>query len=150
MKHYIYFLAAALMLTSCNKFKEGFEKGYNESMAEAKAQDSLENLPEVKLHTFDGGNILVKQKVLFSEGDRYEGETIELASPFYVIQHPEGNLLWDTGLPEGLVGQGDVTPDGDAFTISRDKKIVNQLAGACITVDVFALRTSIIFSITSI
>lgn len=133
MKHYIYILAAVFFLTSCEEFKKGYDKGVAEAEAEAQAQDSLDNLPEVKLHTFDGGNILVKQKILFSEGDRYEGETIELASPFYVIQHPEGTLLWDTGLPEGLVGQGDVTPPGGAFVISRDKKIVDQLAKVGLT-----------------
>ncbi|AZQ43043.1 N-acyl homoserine lactonase family protein [Nonlabens ponticola] len=128
MKNIIYLLALILSMASCQEFKKGFEDGYNEKTAELKAKDSLENLPEVKLHIFDGGSILAKKKVLFSEGDRYEGETQELASPFYVIQHPDGVLLWDTGLPEGLVGQGTVTPDGDAFEISREEKIESQLA----------------------
>lgn len=128
MKHLIYILATVLFLTSCEEFKKGYKKGFDETMAEAKVQDSLDNLPEVSLYTFDGGSILVKKKELFSEGDRYTGETQQLASPFYVIKHPDGVLLWDTGLPEGLVGQGDVTPDGGAFVISRKEKIVDQLA----------------------
>ena len=127
MKKIVYLLATILLLTSCDKFKKGFNEGYERGMAETRAQDSLANLPEIKLHIFDGGSVLAKQKVMFSEGDRYEGETQELASPFYVIQHPEGTLLWDTGLPEGLVGQGEVTPEGDAFVISREATIVDQL-----------------------
>lgn len=127
MKNIIYILAAVFLLTSCEEFKKGFEQGMAEAEAEVKAQDSLANLPEVKLHVFDGGSILAKQKVLFSEGERYEGETQKLASPFYVIQHPDGVLLWDTGLPEGLVGQGEITPEGDAFVISRNEKIEDQL-----------------------
>ncbi|KQC32460.1 metallo-beta-lactamase [Nonlabens sp. YIK11] len=133
MKNIVYILATVLLLTSCNDFKKGFEEGMANAEAEAAQQDSLANLPEVKLHIFDGGSVLAKQKVMFSEGDRYEGESIQLAAPFYIIQHPEGTLLWDTGLPEGLVGQGDVTPEGDAFTISRSEKIVDQLKSVGLT-----------------
>jgi len=133
MKHYMYIFAALLLFTSCEEFKKGYDKGISEAEAEARAKDSLANLPEVKLHIFDGGSILAKKKELFSEGDRYEGETQELASPFYIIQHPKGTLLWDTGLPEGLVGQGDVTPEGDAFTISREMKILDQLKSVGLT-----------------
>ncbi len=133
MKYYIYLLAGLVSLASCKDIKQGFNDGWNEAEAEARMQDSLANLPEVTLHIFDGGKILAKQKAMFSEGDRYEGETQELASPFYIIQHPDGNLLWDTGLPEGLVGNGDVTPEGDAFTISRDAKIVEQLKAVGLT-----------------
>ncbi|PRP67854.1 N-acyl homoserine lactonase family protein [Nonlabens agnitus] len=133
MKNIIYIIATVLLLTSCNDFKKGFEEGMTNAEAEAAQQDSLANLPEVKLHIFDGGSVLAKQKVMFSEGDRYEGESIQLAAPFYIIQHPEGTLLWDTGLPEGLVGQGDVTPEGDAFTISRSEKIVDQLKSVGLT-----------------
>jgi glyoxylase-like metal-dependent hydrolase (beta-lactamase superfamily II) len=124
MKQFIYIIATVLLLTSCEEFKKGYEKGEAEAMME----DSLASKPDVELYVFDGGSILAKQKQMFSEGDLYAGETQELASPFYVIKHPDGILLWDTGLPEGLVGQGDVTPEGDAFTISRKEKIVDQLA----------------------
>jgi glyoxylase-like metal-dependent hydrolase (beta-lactamase superfamily II) len=128
MKHYLYIFATLLLLTSCEDFKKGYEKGMAEAQAEAMRNDSTATQPEVELYVFDGGSILAKQKQLFSEGDRYMGETQELASPFYVIKHPDGVLLWDTGLPEGLVGQGDVNPEGDAFTISRKEKILDQLA----------------------
>ena len=133
MKHFLLILTSILLLTSCEDFKKGYEEGMKNAEAEANQQDSINNAPEVKLHIFDGGQILAKQKVMFSEGDRYKGETQQLAAPFYIIQHPDGNLLWDTGLPEGLVGQGDVTPEGDAFTISRDEKIVDQLKSVGLT-----------------
>jgi glyoxylase-like metal-dependent hydrolase (beta-lactamase superfamily II) len=124
MKHFIYIFASFLLLISCEDFKKGYEK----EMSEAMTKDSIASKPEVQLYVFNGGSILAKQKQMFSEGDLYTGETQELASPFYIIKHPNGVLLWDTGLPEGLVGQGDVTPEGDAFTISRKEKIVDQLA----------------------
>lgn len=44
-----------------------------------------------------------------------------------MVKHHKGILIWDTGLPEGLVGQEPfTTPDG-AFTISRKDSIINQL-----------------------
>ncbi|WP_194851686.1 N-acyl homoserine lactonase family protein [Nonlabens antarcticus] len=128
MRKLIYVFATVLILTSCEEFKKGYADGMAKAEAEAMKQDSLDAKPEVELHVFDGGSILAKQKQMFSEGDLYAGESQQLASPFYVIKHPEGILLWDTGLPEGLVGQGDVTPEGDAFTLSRKEKIVDQLA----------------------
>ncbi len=133
MKQIIYIFATVLLLTSCEDFKKGYEKGMAQAEAEATKQDSLAAMPEVELHIFDGGSILAKQKQMFSAGDKYAGETQQLASPFYIIKHPDGILLWDTGLPEGLVGQGDVTPEGDAFTISRQEKIVDQLAKVGLT-----------------
>ena len=83
---------------------------------------------EVLLYTFDGGTVTAHNLNLFAQGDTYQGESKELADPFYVIKHPDGVLVWDTGLPENLVGQDPyTTPDG-GFTISRKDSIVNQLA----------------------
>lgn len=30
-------------------------------------------------------------------------EKVSLANPIFLIKHPKGNLLWDTGLPDGLI-----------------------------------------------
>ena len=114
---------AALSLVACKDFKEGFDKGYEDAQKEAEAEDA----PKVELYTFDGGNVGANKLSLFSEGDKYEGESKQLKDAFYVIKHPKGILVWDTGLPEGLVGQDPyTTPDG-GFTISRNDSIVNQL-----------------------
>ncbi|PCJ97628.1 MAG: MBL fold metallo-hydrolase [Flavobacteriaceae bacterium] len=84
--------------------------------------------PEVKLYTFDGGMVMVNNLELFSQDTTYHGQSKEFANPFYVIQHPKGNLIWDAGLPEGLVGLDApfTSPDGN-FTLSRKDSVVNQL-----------------------
>lgn len=84
--------------------------------------------PEVKLYTFSGGTIMVNKLELFSQDTTYTGQTKEFADPFYVISHPKGNLIWDAGLPENLVGSETpfTTPNGN-FTISRKEKALDQL-----------------------
>ena len=86
----------------------------------------------LELYAFDGGSLMINDKNILAQGNTYQGEIIELADAFYVIKHPEGILLWDTGLPESLVGQAPyTTPDG-SVTSTRKDSIVSQLA----TIDV--------------
>ncbi len=83
--------------------------------------------PQLKLYTLDGGTVKVNKLEVFSQGDRYKGESKEFADPIYVIEHPKGRILWDAGLAETLVGQEPfTTPDG-AFTVSRKDSIESQL-----------------------
>ncbi len=94
--------------------------------------------PEVKLYTFDGGTIMVNNLELFSQDTTYHGKTKEFADAFYVIKHPDGNLIWDAGLPEGLVGMPEpfTSPDGN-FTVSRKDSVVNQLKSIGMTIGDF-------------
>ena len=84
--------------------------------------------PEVKLYTFNGGTVVVNDLELFSQDTTYHGQTKEFADPFYVISHPKGNLMWDAGLPESLVGAEApfTTPTGN-FTISRKEGVLKHL-----------------------
>lgn len=96
------------------------------------------NKPDVKLYTFDGGTVMVNNLELFSQDTTYHGQTKEFADAFYVISHPEGNLMWDAGLPEGLVGMPEpFTDPSGAFTVSRRDSLVNQLKSIGMTVDDF-------------
>ncbi|HEA30124.1 MAG TPA: N-acyl homoserine lactonase family protein [Leeuwenhoekiella sp.] len=117
-----------LVLSSCKDSKKGFEEGYESAQNEAQeaTEEKIENSP--KLYAFNGGLIEANDKNLFAQGDTYKGETITLADAFYVIEHPNGILLWDTGLPENLVGEEAYTSPDGAFTISRQDSIVKQLA----------------------
>ncbi|MRI00995.1 MBL fold metallo-hydrolase [Kriegella sp. EG-1] len=84
--------------------------------------------PEVKLYAFDGGTVFVNKLELFSQDTTYQGQTKEFADAFYVISHPKGNLMWDAGLPEGLIGLPEpFTDPSGAFTVSRRDSVVNQL-----------------------
>ncbi|MGB3774972.1 MAG: N-acyl homoserine lactonase family protein [Leeuwenhoekiella sp.] len=125
------FYAAILIfiaLVSCKDSRTGFEEGYESAQNDAQnaEEHKIKNSP--KLYVFDGGKVKANNKSLFAQENTYDGEVINLADAFYVINHPEGILLWDTGLPENLVGNNAyTTPDG-SFTISREDSIVDQLA----------------------
>ncbi|MFC4635390.1 N-acyl homoserine lactonase family protein [Dokdonia ponticola] len=125
MKKIVTLVALALAIIACKEATVDTKEVKEEVKAPAK--------PAVALYTFDGGSVGANNLNLFAQGDTYKGESKQLVDAFYVIKHPKGILLWDTGLPEGLVGQDPyTTPDG-AFTISRKDSIINQLASIGVT-----------------
>jgi glyoxylase-like metal-dependent hydrolase (beta-lactamase superfamily II) len=92
--------------------------------------------PEVKLYTFDGGTVMVNNLELFSQDTTYKGQTKEFSDAFYVISHPDGNLMWDAGLPEGLIGLAEpFTDPSGAFTVSRRDSVVSQLKSIGMEID---------------
>ncbi|MFV0248473.1 MAG: N-acyl homoserine lactonase family protein [Tenacibaculum sp.] len=92
--------------------------------------------PEVKLYTFNGGTVMVNKLELFSQDTTYMGQSKEFADAFYVISHPKGNLMWDAGLPEKLVGlPKPFTDSNGAFTVSRKDSVVNQLKSIGLKID---------------
>lgn len=103
-----------LSFSNCNKVKQ------KETVKSQKIS--------VKLHVFDGGEIVVNRLEFFSEDTTYQGQSKVLADPYYLIIHPKGKLMWDAGLPENLVGQPDpFTDPSGGFTVSRKDSVKNQL-----------------------
>jgi len=124
MKQILITLVIAISLVACKK--DSKKEAVNPEAAKEVA-------PQISLHTLDGGTIQVNMLEIFSQGNMYKGETKEFADPIYVIKHPEGNLIWDAGLGEGLVGLDPVTTPNGAFTVSRKDSIVNQLKAINLT-----------------
>ncbi len=123
----IVLLLIGLSIISCKDTKKGEDN--------VTKNDSI---PNITLHVLDGGKIIVNNLELFSEDTTYHGQSKEFANAFYVIQHPKGNLIWDGGLPENLVGMPEpFTDPSGAFTISRKDSLVNQLKEIDLTVDDF-------------
>jgi glyoxylase-like metal-dependent hydrolase (beta-lactamase superfamily II) len=110
MKKLFIVLLVSVLIYSCNSEKKKVIK---------------EN--PIKLHILSGGKIVVNNLELFSQDTTYHGQSKTFADAFYVIQHPKGNLMWDAGLPEGLVGQKPFTDPSGAFTVSRKDSLANQL-----------------------
>ena len=129
MKKILYFFIG-ISIISCKDFKEGFKDGYTNANEVTKAK--------VTLHVLDGGAVQANNLELFSEDTTYTGQSRGFADAYYVIKHPKGNLMWDAGLPENLVGmvQPYTDPSG-AFTVSRKDSLVNQLKAIDMTIDDF-------------
>lgn len=118
MRRIVYIGLIAILAISCKEVK----KENSETTIAEEPQKVA-----VKLYAFDGGTVMANNLNLFAQGDTYKGESKELSDAFFVIEHPKGTLLWDTGLPEMLVGNDPyTTPDG-GFTISRKDSTLNQL-----------------------
>ncbi len=80
----------------------------------------------MKLYLFQCGTLRTK-KHLLTAGVDFECE-IEVPVPFYLIMHPAGNLLFDTGLPLAAVEE---TSSGNYFPVmSKADYIAAQLKRA--------------------
>jgi len=108
----ILFLLLAISIVSC---KDSEKKG------------KVDATPKVKLHQLVGGSILVKKLEAFSQDTTYTGQAKQLTDAYYVISHPKGNLMWDAGLPEGLVVPEPFHEPSGVFAVQRPDSLVNQL-----------------------
>ena len=80
----------------------------------------------IKLYTLDCGSIEMFDTAAFSSEGHFSGPAT-LAVPCYLIRHPKGDLLWDTGhdqtiadMPEGLKASWGIT--------TTNTKLTDQLA----------------------
>ncbi len=60
---------------------------------------------QIKLYAIDCGRIDVSNFAGFSDTSDYDNKSTKLADPCFLIIHPKGALLWDTGLPDSLVNK---------------------------------------------
>ena len=75
----------------------------------------------IKLYVLDCGRIEMDNGMLFSDSFDYDGKPLKLVDSCYVIKHPQGVLVWDTGLSDGLVGKAE--PVKMQYTQQNDKVI---------------------------
>jgi glyoxylase-like metal-dependent hydrolase (beta-lactamase superfamily II) len=84
----------ALALGACGK------PGQNDLSAGASAAPTA--TPVVRLYALECGMIDVLDLSNFDRGGAYQGRTASLVDSCWLIRHPAGDLLWDTGLPDAL------------------------------------------------
>ncbi|WP_309091927.1 N-acyl homoserine lactonase family protein [Phenylobacterium sp.] len=63
---------------------------------------------DVKLYALDCGTFAVPDADMFADDGAYKGRKVEMVVPCYLVRHPKGDLVWDTGVPESqekLLGQ---------------------------------------------
>jgi len=82
--------------------------------------------PALTVNVLDCGKISISDLDAFSTAGDYAGQADEFTNTCYLINHPNGHLLWDLGLPTQLVGRAPFTQQ--IFTVSVEKSITDQLA----------------------
>lgn len=81
---------------------------------------------EIRLYRLDCGDISMDMSS-FSKNGEFEGERGELDNPCFLVRHPKGDLLWDTGFEESLVDIPGGVTDG-TFHKEMHNKLSGQLA----------------------
>lgn len=87
----------------------------------------------LKLYTFDCGTIVVSDLDSFSSSGDYAGIQDTLTNTCYLVRHPQGDLVWDLGLPLAMVGAGPQT--NDVFTLTLERSLADQLADINLSTD---------------
>jgi glyoxylase-like metal-dependent hydrolase (beta-lactamase superfamily II) len=72
----------------------------------------------VRLYTLDCGSLEFKDMRSFSDTGEYDGQTATIAVPCFLIRHPKGTLVWDTGLDPKFVQHSDNGARGIRATLS--------------------------------
>jgi N-acyl homoserine lactone hydrolase len=72
---------------------------------------------KIKLYAIDCGSIDVSDMKDLSSTGEYDGQKVHLVNPCFLIQHPRGNLLWDTGHIDSLADN----PNGEISGVWHSK-----------------------------
>lgn len=84
----------------------------------------------LRLYAMDCGTLTVPDADPFADDGAYKGVSRTLVVPCYLIRHPKGDLIWDTGLPQAIADMpGGVGPQG----IVMRRKLTDQLADLGLT-----------------
>ncbi len=79
----------------------------------------------LSLHIFECGEIEVRDVSLFSPGVDV-GQKRQMVDSCYLIQHPKGSLIWDTGLNDAI-GKAGIEKWKGAFFMNVPKSLSSQL-----------------------
>ncbi|MCI4645118.1 MAG: N-acyl homoserine lactonase family protein [Hyphomonadaceae bacterium] len=82
-------------------------------------------IEQLELHALDCGTIEISNLDDFSSAGDWAGETDIFKDTCWLIRHPEGDLIWDTGVPGMLAGQPSFTQD--IYTVSLEQTLTAQL-----------------------
>lgn len=117
-------LAGALVLAACGS-EPPPPPAPVEPDTDAAPATAQANADALELHVFDCGTIEVADLDAFSTAGDYAGESDTFANTCWLVRHPEGDLLWDTGLP-GMLAGSDPQENG-IFTVSLDQTLSEQM-----------------------
>jgi N-acyl homoserine lactone hydrolase len=85
--------------------------------------------PSIKLYAMNCGDMEFSDVDLFADDGSMKGVQRAFVDPCYLIRHPHGDLIWDTGVPEGIADMPDgLSPKGFPVHIVVHRKISDQLA----------------------
>jgi N-acyl homoserine lactone hydrolase len=78
--------------------------------------------PSVRLWRLDCGTVQVNDLNVFSDTYAYVGQSKKLTASCYLIKHDDIYMLWDTGLPEAILGASLQATGAMSASLSRTVK----------------------------
>lgn len=111
-------VAAAMLAVGC-------DRGQEES-------PPTPDLPDVSLYAFDCGRIEMLDLSVFSREGKFDGRSNSAGDMCFLVRHPDGDLMWDAGLPDGLNAQEDGVTNGP-FHLSVPLTLGSQLEAVGVT-----------------
>src|SRR5579859_5785671 len=78
--------------------------------------------PSVRMWRLDCGTVQANDLNAFSDVYAYTGQSKRLTASCYLIQHGDVYMLWDTGLPESILGLPLKASEPMSVTLSRTIK----------------------------
>lgn len=83
--------------------------------------------PDIKLYTMSCGQIAISDLKDFSDDHAYDGKSATFADTCYLIRHPDGDLMWDAGIPDELAEKLDGMTSGE-YHVTVPVTLKSQLA----------------------
>jgi N-acyl homoserine lactone hydrolase len=112
-------------VTACVSVLTGFGAG--------SAAAGAPQVTQVRLYALDCGHATFKDMGMFSDTGEYDGTTGKIADPCFVIVHPKGVLLWDTGLGDGVAAHPEGLDPIPGIHITVPITLAGQLSSLGIT-----------------
>ncbi len=88
--------------------------------------------PDLEIWRLDCGTIAFSDSAAFSDAHLYDGKARTLVASCYLLRNGTRYLLWDAGLPSGLIGTG-LSQGGT--TLSLERSIADQLSDIGVTTE---------------
>jgi glyoxylase-like metal-dependent hydrolase (beta-lactamase superfamily II) len=85
--------------------------------------------PAIELYAMDCGRAAFANVDVFADDGSFAGQARTLVDPCYLIRHPDGDLIWDTGFTDAVadMANGVDIPELGAH-VTRAAKLVDELA----------------------
>lgn len=139
--------AAIAILSACGAADapESQDASVPVSPAEAEINEAEveETNASLRLYTLDCGELVADQTAFGSEGE-YDGQTADMVVTCFLIRHPNGDLVWDAGLPDtiSLLPDGQEIPGGKLTVPVTLQSQLNDLGVPPEDVEYFAFSHS--------
>ena len=78
-------------------------------VAKLRDEQAMATSDGIRLHALDGGRVSAtgSDAAEMADDGAYEGQTLEMPVPCFLIRHPAGDLMWDTGMSQTRTDLGE-------------------------------------------